>query len=271
MRGEFFYKNGIYQCDPTGWWFSEKYDGNHAIWTGSKLISRNDNEIIAPKWWCDYLPNDVSLAGELYIDRKRFCELNGITLRKIPYDEDWKKVRFMVFDIPDAVGYPFHEVYEMMNELNTNIVLHVTEQHLVTDFNQYIEQHKKLVSCGAEGTVLRDPYSVYTVGVSDRLLKFKSQVDAETKELIHIYDRNAIIIDYKTSDKWYKDSGEAAMKSLVCCWEDDKNVIFSVSGGITKDQKCDDYKALFPVNTIINVLYNEINEDSGKPRFPRIS
>ena len=43
--------------DPTGWWMSEKLDGIRAYWTGSKLVTRNGNEIHAPAWFTDSLPS----------------------------------------------------------------------------------------------------------------------------------------------------------------------------------------------------------------------
>ena len=43
---------------------------------------------------------------------------------------------------------------------------------------------------------------------------------------------------------------------------------FKVGGGLTEYQR-HNYEDIFPVGTIIVFLYNELNKESMKPRFPR--
>src|ERR1700757_4965849 len=89
--------------DPTGWWMSEKYDGLRGYWDGRKLWSRKGNLIHAPDYFLAELPRDVALDGELWIGHGKFEETASIVRSEKP-DDRWKRVRFMVFDAPQAKG-----------------------------------------------------------------------------------------------------------------------------------------------------------------------
>ena len=89
--------------DPTGWWVSEKYDGLRAYWDGQKLWSRKGNLMHAPEYFLAELPRDIALDGELWIGHGQFEETMSIVRSETP-DERWKRIRYMVFDAPQAEG-----------------------------------------------------------------------------------------------------------------------------------------------------------------------
>ncbi|MFZ1220584.1 MAG: hypothetical protein WAO00_14920, partial [Chthoniobacterales bacterium] len=89
--------------DPAGWWMSEKYDGLRAWWDGRKLWSRKGNLIHAPDYFLAELPRDIVLDGELWIGHGKFEETMSIVRSETP-DERWNRVRYMVFDAPQAPG-----------------------------------------------------------------------------------------------------------------------------------------------------------------------
>ena len=89
--------------DVTRYWVSEKLDGARALWDGRSLRFRSGRPVNAPEWFIAGLPAEP-LDGELWIARGQFEALSGIVRRKAPRDEDWRRVKFMVFEQPDGVG-----------------------------------------------------------------------------------------------------------------------------------------------------------------------
>ena len=90
------------KSDLTGWWMSEKLDGVRAYWTGSQFVSRLGNTYHAPAWFTKSLPK-YPLDGELWVGRKLFQKTVSVVRRANAGDE-WKNVRYLVFDAPAADG-----------------------------------------------------------------------------------------------------------------------------------------------------------------------
>ena len=94
------YEQGI---DISQYWQSEKLDGVRAIWNGKTLTTRNGRLIVAPSWFTQPLPN-VPLEGELWAGRGNFHIVQQTVLDHKPVDQAWKKIDFMLFDMPHAEG-----------------------------------------------------------------------------------------------------------------------------------------------------------------------
>jgi DNA ligase-1 len=85
--------------DLYGWLLSEKYDGINATWDGDGCLwSRNNKPINAPQWFLDQFPKDQVLHGELWVGRGKFQEVVSICRKKQPIDDEWKRVKFMLFE-----------------------------------------------------------------------------------------------------------------------------------------------------------------------------
>ena len=86
---------------PVGWLLSEKYDGYRARWIPGKRIflSRNQKEFVAPEWFKDAMPN-IDLDGELFAGRENFQDM-GVVRKKIPIDEEWINIKYVVYDLPE--------------------------------------------------------------------------------------------------------------------------------------------------------------------------
>jgi DNA ligase-1 len=176
-------KNGNYP-DIKGWWISEKLDGIRAYWShkDGELLSRNGNIIIAPNWFIQELPKDVDLDGELWIeDKKSFDKINGMISKHVPVDEDWEKVKYMVFDVPDM-----NAPYEERVKLYTDIIKKMKSKHVVPvdtwkakDLEHIFSELKRVEKMGGEGLMLRKPESLYERKRSSSLLKVKSFEDDE--------------------------------------------------------------------------------------------
>ncbi len=178
------YRNEI---DPAPYLVSEKLDGVRAIWDGQSLKARSGRVINAPTWFVDALPA-MALDGELWIARQRFDEVSGIVRRELPIDAEWRKVRFMLFELPGAGG-SFAERVEQMQAIVTkaNVPwLQMIEQRPAVNRENLKKWLARVVKQGGEGLMLHRADAPYETGRSDTLLKLKPALDAEGVVVRHL-------------------------------------------------------------------------------------
>ncbi|MGH7816276.1 MAG: DNA ligase, partial [Candidatus Binatia bacterium] len=89
--------------DPAKYLVSEKYDGIRAVWDGKVLRFRSGRSAPAPAWFIAKLPKQA-LDGELWLARGRFEALSGIVRKVVPQDDEWRQIKYMLFELPDAPG-----------------------------------------------------------------------------------------------------------------------------------------------------------------------
>ncbi len=89
--------------DVTQYWVSEKFDGVRAQWDGHTLRFRGGGRVPAPAWFTEDFPN-MPLDGELRIARDAFDALSGTVRRLEPVDTEWRRVRYLVFELPARRG-----------------------------------------------------------------------------------------------------------------------------------------------------------------------
>jgi len=116
------------KIDLTGCAVAEKLDGIQARWNGQHLTTRTGNEIHAPAWWTEALP-DRPVVGELWAGRGSFQELQSIVCRSTP-DDRWRQVEFINFATVDQVAIESPEHFEAIYR---NIVDHGGEGVVITD------------------------------------------------------------------------------------------------------------------------------------------
>ncbi|WP_298442608.1 DNA ligase [uncultured Ferrimonas sp.] len=166
---------------------SEKYDGMRAYWTGSKLVSRSGHKIAAPAWFIAALPA-MPLDGELWLGRGQFQALMSIVRDAEPDEEQWRQVRYMVFDLPMSLN-PFHvrqrEITQLLTDLNQPH-LQAVPQHKVEDAKQLQALFRQHQLQGAEGLILKRYDSPYLSGRSPLMLKMKAYQDAEAVVVAHL-------------------------------------------------------------------------------------
>ena len=173
--------------DLKDYWVSEKYDGVRALWDGDKFISRGGNIYHAPDWFITDFPQQ-SLDGELWISRQSFELLVSTVRDQQPDHEAWRKVKFMVFDMPDVAGI-FDERLSQLNTLISSVIvpwLKTVEQIKLQDHEALMDYLKTITQLGAEGLMLHKGSSLYRGKRSGDLLKVKLYQDAEAVVVGHI-------------------------------------------------------------------------------------
>jgi DNA ligase len=170
------------RTDPAPYWVSEKLDGVRAVWDGSTLRFRRGQIIHAPDWFLAALPHEP-LDGELWMGRRTFERLSGIVRKEHPVDEEWRQVRYMVFELPGAPG-DFTQRQDRLGALVAAAKVSwfgVVEQFRVAD-RQALKHHlDEVVRGGGEGLMLHRADAPWLTGRNDALLKLKPMQDAEAR------------------------------------------------------------------------------------------
>lgn len=174
------------QVDPRLYLASEKYDGVRALWDGRSLRFRSGRTVNAPAWFIQRLPAQA-LDGELWLARGRFDALSAIVRRESPVDAEWRQVKYMVFELPDAPG-SFAERAAAIRTLVASAgwdALQAVEQTPVKDRADLQRRLARTVAAGGEGLMLHLASAPYASGRSDVLLKVKPYLDTEAKVVGH--------------------------------------------------------------------------------------
>ena len=164
------------------YWISEKYDGVRAWWTGSELLTRSGHRIHAPAWFTANWPA-APLDGELWIDRGLFEVTSGIVRREQPDESAWRRVRYMVFDLP-AHGGSFDARLAALRQRVRAIDqswVQCVEHFRIEDHVRLTARLDQIVRAGGEGLMLHRGSSTYSAERSNDLLKLKPYEDAEAQ------------------------------------------------------------------------------------------
>ena len=175
------------QVDPANYLVSEKYDGVRATWDGKALKFRSGRVVTAPQWFTDKLPPEP-LDGELWLGRGRFEELSGFVRRLQPVDAEWRQIKFMIFELPDAPG-PFSERAHRIQGIVAGAKwpqLVGVDQFRVADRSELQRRLNEVLRVGGEGLMLHLADAPYLTGRSDVLLKLKPLSDTEAVVVEHL-------------------------------------------------------------------------------------
>ena len=173
--------------DPSAYLVSEKYDGVRAIWDGKTLRFRSGRTVNAPDWFIAKLPAE-KLDGELWLARGAFERLSGYVRKTLPQNDDWRQIKYMIFELPDGAG-TFADRVTKIQEIVVAAKwpqLVAIEQFKVADRVSLIRKLDEVVRDGGEGLMLHLADATYVTGRSDVLLKLKPLLDTEAKVVEHI-------------------------------------------------------------------------------------
>lgn len=234
--------------DVSRYWISEKLDGVRAIWDGKALRFRSGNPVPAPRWFLDALPVQP-LDGELWLGRGSFDQLSAIVRRQTPDDAEWQRVRYMVFELPDAAG-SFSERVEQIKAVTATANLpwlQAVPQFRLPDTAALQKKLRDIVRSGGEGLMLHRADAAYETGRSSALLKLTPWLDAE-----------ATVVAYLPGKGKYAGMTGALQMEMP----DGRR--FALGSGLSDALR----RNPPPVGTLITYRYRELTQN-GMPRFPR--
>lgn len=242
------YRSGVALQD---YWVSEKLDGVRGYWDGRQLLTRGGQQIAAPAWFTAGWPI-TPMDGELWAGRGYFSHAVSTVRQHAPDDAAWRRIRFMVFDLP-AHGGPFSEripaLYDVVSRIDQPWVQAVA-QHKVASAAALQALLVKTVKSGGEGLMLHRGESLYQALRNDDLLKLKTHEDAEARVIAHLPGQGkyagmlgALLVESPGSD------GKPARR-------------FKLGSGLS------DAERQHPpaVGSLVTYRYRGLN-DSGTPRF----
>jgi len=235
------------QVDPAEYLVSEKFDGVRALWDGKKMKFRSGREVPAPKWFIEKLPAQP-LDGELWLARGRFEELSGFVRRLQPEDAEWRQIKYLIFELPNAPG-PFSDRAQRIHELVAATQwpqLVAVSQFRVKNRQELQRKLNEVVQAGGEGLMLHLASAPYLTGRSDVLLKLKPLSDTE-----------AVIVEHLPGKGKY----QGQLGALRVEMPDGKR--FVIGTGFTDSLRMNPP----PVGTVITYTFRGLTRN-GLPRFP---
>ena len=176
------------EIDLQEYWVSEKLDGVRAYWNGSHFISKQGNIYKAPAWFVEGFPS-FALDGELWLGRAQFDNLSGIVRKQDPIDEEWQRVSYQVFDLPESDENFDLRLVQLRNffaKENIPSWLQLIPQYKLENEQQLLLKLKQIEDIKGEGLMLHKGLSLYHAGRDDDLLKLKTYSDAEARVIAHL-------------------------------------------------------------------------------------
>jgi DNA ligase-1 len=234
--------------DVSRYWVSEKLDGVRALWDGKLLRFRSGNPVPAPQWFVDALPRQP-LDGELWLGRGSFDRLSAIVRRQTPDDAEWRRVRYMIFELPDTSG----SFTDRIRGIETIVAaaglpwLQAVPQFRLPDVAALQKKLRDIVHSGGEGLMLHRADAAYETGRSNALLKLTPWLDAEATVVAHLPGKG----------KYSGMTGALQMEM-----PDGRR--FALGSGLSDALR----RNPPPLGTLITYRFRELTQN-GMPRFPR--
>lgn len=238
--------------DISQYYVSEKLDGIRGFWDGKQLFTRQGNLINSPSWFTQHWPAHP-MDGELWLDRGQFQPLLSCVSKRIAVESKttscWRKVRFMMFDLPKHPG-DFNDRVNRMQALLVkvpSVYLAMIDQVKLKELSDLDHKLDEVITAHGEGLMLHLANAHYQKGRNPALMKLKKYQDAE-----------ATVIGYtEGKGKYQNQLGAIKVKTS-------EGIIFKIGSGLSDIQRTNPPK----IGTIITFKYNGLTQ-AGIPRFAR--
>lgn len=190
------YHEDIHLAD---YWVSEKFDGVRAYWDGAQLVSRQGRVFAVPAWFLAQLPPEP-LDGELWMGRGQFEATSAAVRRQVPKEHEWRRIRYMVFDAPQAEGNFDQRLQTLRQRFASDKRSKQSLGHSSVELVPQIKIHShaalmqhlhRVIQNGGEGLMLHLGNAPYRGVRSDDLLKLKQFQDAEATVIAYIAGQGA--------------------------------------------------------------------------------
>jgi DNA ligase-1 len=234
--------------DISKYWVSEKLDGMRAYWTGTQLLTRQGNIIHNPKWFTQHWPSNA-MDGELWIARNQFQATISCVRKKNIDEYCWRKVRFMIFDLPKHTG-TFTDRIKTMKELTNqklSTYLDMVNQFKLKSIKQLNQTLSNIIENNGEGLMLHKASAYYHVGRTTNIMKLKMHQDAEATVLAHIGGKG----------KYEGMLGALKVKT-------ETGLVFKIGSGFSDNERANPPA----IDSVITYRYNG-KTLAGIPRFAR--
>ena len=225
---------------------SEKLDGVRALWDGQVLRTRSGTAINAPDWFIAGFPSRA-FDGELWMGRQRFERLSATVRRQVPNDAEWREIRYMVFELPEAPG-TFRERSQAIEKITRQAGvpwLQAVAQVELPSRTALERRLAEVLKAGGEGLMLHRADASYLTGRRDVLLKVKAWRDAEATVIGHLPGKG----------KYRGVLGALRVRT-------DAGVELRLGTGLTDRDRCNPPA----IGTVVTFRYRELT-NRGVPRF----
>lgn len=170
-------------------------------------------------------------------------------LDQTPNPEAWKKISFVLFDIPFGKGgyqSRYETIQKWLSGREPDAHLRLIEQYPVLSRKHLQAFMAQVVRQSGEGVMLKNWQSAYQSGRSHDLLKYKPYIDDEAQ-----------VLGYK------KGQGKYLHQVGALYVRNHQGIRFYIGSGLSDEQRA----APPPVGSWITYRYDRLT-DKGKPRFP---
>jgi DNA ligase-1 len=181
------------------------------------------------------------------MERNSYDQLSGAVRRQKPIDEEWRTIRYMVFDLPyssETFDYRLKQLKAIVHE-SENPYLQLVEQFRVPNHDALLEKLEAIAQRGGEGLMLHRGDSLYRSGRSNDLLKLKPYLDAEATVIEHLPGKGKF---------------EGMMGALLV--EIDNGKRFRIGTGFSDSER----RNPPPIGSVITFKYHGLTPN-GMPRF----
>lgn len=232
----------------SGWLLSEKLDGIRAYWDGKNLLSRGGKILHTTSDFTECFP-PFALDGELYTKHNDFENIQSIVTDLLPDKDGWSKIKFHVFDLPNASGGLLERlnVLSKFLEISPCKSIKVIKQTPISDINEANIILNKILKDGGEGIVLRNPSTPYEGTRSKNAIKLKAFKDSECKVIKILNGKGRL---------------NGVMGSILC-----EDLIskkrFKIGSGFSDKQRKNPPK----IGSIVTYKFQNLTKN-GLPRFP---